>query len=86
MFGFNIPFGEAETVTLDIYQGNALVQQQQMSAPLPILQAQFMQVVEQAAQLHGKQPTRVKMWQMQEHDGNNIEVSIEFKNWFEDGE
>lgn len=86
MFGFNFGMGNVETVVLDIYQGTALVQQQQISMPTEMLQAQFLQLIQQAAQLHSKQPMRVKMWQIQDHDGKNIEVSIEFRNWFEDGE
>ena len=59
-FDFN-PFTDntSETVTLEIYLGNQLVQSQQMTAPPQILQMYFMQAVQEA--MAQKQPMKVKM-------------------------
>lgn len=56
---FNFGFSEPATVTLEQYIGNALVHSQQLSAPPEILQAQFMQLVQQVASQ--SQPMKIRM-------------------------
>ena len=82
---FNFGFSEPLTVTLEQYIGNALVHSQQLSAPLEILQAQFMQLVQQAASQ--SQPMKIRMvrwedvWDKFDGKWKKIECYVEFKNW-----
>lgn len=72
-------------VVFEQYVGNQLVQKQQMSGPVVLLQAQFMQMMEQISRV--KQPTRIRMvrydsvWDKFDGQRKQIENSIEFKNW-----
>ena len=87
---FNFGFSEPTTVILEQYIGNALVQSQQLSAPPEILQAQFMQLVQQVASQ--SQPMKVKMvrwekiWNQFDSEWKTLEYSIEFQNWRDDEE
>ena len=82
---FNFGFSKPLTVTLEQYIGNALVHSQQLYAPPEILQAQFMQLVQQVASQ--SQPMKIRMvrWEdvWDEFDGKwkKIECYVEFKNW-----
>ena len=85
---FNFGFSEPMTVTLEQYIGNALVQSQQLSAPPEILQAQFMQLVQQIA--NKSQPMKIRMvryenvWNQFDNEWKRLELSVEFKNWKDD--
>ena len=87
---FNFGFSEPQAVTLEQYIGNALVQSQQLSAPPEILQAQFIQLVQQVASQ--SQPMKIRMvrWEdvWDEFDGTwkKIECYVEFKNWKDDAD
>lgn len=83
---FNIFNGfDIEEVIFEQYVGNQLVHRQQMSGPAVVLQAQFMQMMEQISR--AKQPTRIRMvkydsiWDNFDGQRKQIENSIEFKNW-----
>ena len=85
---FNFGLSEPLTVTLEQYIGNALVQSQQLSAPPEILQAQFIQLVQQVASL--SQPMKIRMvrwedvWNQIDQEWKKLELDIEFKNWKDD--
>lgn len=82
---FSFIFGEElEPVTISIYQGNQLIQQQQMSAPNPILEQQFKQLCIQLKQ--SGQPMKVRMSRMQWVEGRTdpIETWIEYQTWKDD--
>ena len=85
---FNFGFSEPMTVTLEQYIGNALVHSQQLSAPPEILQAQFMQLVEQVASQ--SQPMKIRMvrwedvWSQIDQEWKRLELDIVFQNWKDD--
>lgn len=85
---FNFGFSEPLTVTLEQYIGNALVHSQQLSAPPEILQAQFMQLVQQVASQ--SQPIKIRMvryediWSQFDKEWKKLELDVEFKNWKDD--
>ena len=85
---FNFGFSEPLTVVLEQYIGNALVHSQQLSAPPEILQAQFMQLVQQIA--NKSQPMKIRMvryenvWNQFDNEWKRLELSVEFKNWKDD--
>ena len=85
---FNFGFSQPQTVTLEQYIGNALVRSQQFSAPPEVLQAQFMQLVEQVPRQ--SQPMKIRMirweevWDKFEGKWKKLELDIEFKNWKDD--
>ena len=89
---FNFGFSEPMTVTIEQYIGNALVHSQQLSAPPEILQAQFMQLVQQVTSQ--SQPMKIRMvrWEdvWDKFDGEwkwkKMEWNVEFKNWKDDEE
>lgn len=79
---FNFGFSEPMEVLLEQYIGNACVSRQQISAPPEILQAQFMQLVEQIASQ--SQPMKIRMVRWEDvgrEDGKKIECYVEFQNW-----
>ena len=43
-------FGLSYTVVIEIYIGNQLIQSQQMTAPRPILEMQFLRIVQEIQQ------------------------------------
>lgn len=71
-------------VVFEQYIGNALVHSQQLSAPPEILQAQFMQLVQQVASQ--SQPMKIRMvrwedvWDKFEGKWKKLELDMEFKN------
>lgn len=79
---------DATEVIFEQYVGNQLVHRQQMSGPSVVLQAQFMQMMEQISRV--KQPTRIRMvrydniWDNFDGQRKQIENSIEFKNWIDE--
>lgn len=85
---FNFGFSEPLTVTLEQYIGNALVHSQQLSAPPEILQAQFMQLVEQVA--GQSQPMKIRMvrwedvWDNFDNEWKKLELDAVFQNWKDD--
>lgn len=85
---FNFGFSQPQTVTLEQYIGNALVHSQQLSASPEILQAQFMQLVQQMARQ--SQPMKIRMvrwedvWDKFDGEWKKLELDIEFKNWKDD--
>lgn len=85
---FNFGFSEPLTVTLEQYIGNALVHSQQLSAPPEILQAQFMQLVQQIVSQN--QPMKIRVvrwedvWSKVDKEWKKLELDIEFKNWKDD--
>lgn len=87
---FNFGFSEPLTVTLEQYIGNALVHPQQLSAPLEILQAQFLQLVQQVASQ--SQPMKIRMvryedvWSQIDNEWKKLELDIMFQNWKDDVE
>lgn len=85
---FNFGFQEPMTVTLEQYVGNALVHSQQLSAPPEILQAQFMQLVQQVASQ--SQPMKIRMvryedvWSQFDKEWKKLKSDVMFKNWKDD--
>ena len=85
---FNFGFSEPLTVTLEQYIGNALVHSQQLSAPPEILQAQFMQLVQQVT--NQSQPMKVRMvryedvWSQLDKEWKKLELDVVFQNWRDD--
>ena len=85
---FNFGFSESTTVRIEQYIGNACVSRQQLSAPPEILEAQFMQLVEQVASQ--SQPMKIRMvrwedvWSQIDKEWKKIECYVEFKNWKDD--
>lgn len=85
---FNFGLSEPLTIALEQYIGNALVHSQQLSAPPEILQAQFMQLVQQVASQ--SQPMKIRMvrwedvWDKFDGEWKKLELDIEFKNWKDD--
>lgn len=87
---FNFGFSEPLTVTIEQYIGNALIQSQQLSAPPEILQAQFIQLVQQVASQ--SQPMKIRMfrwedvWSQIDQEWKRLELDVAFQNWKEDVE
>lgn len=85
---FNFGLSEPQTVTIEQYIGNALVQSQQLSAPPEFLQAQFFQLIQQVARQ--SQPMKLRMirwedvWSQIDNEWKKLELSVEFKNWKDD--
>ena len=85
---FNFGFPEPLTVTLEQYIGNALVQSQQLSAPPEILQAQFIQLVQQV--MSQSQPMKIRMvrwedvWNKFDNEWKKLELDVVFQNWRDD--
>ena len=86
---FNFGFSAPMEVLLEQYIGNTCVSRQQLSAPPEILQAQFIQLVQQVASQSRPMKIRVVRWEdvWDNFDGKwkKIECYVEFKNW-KDGE
>lgn len=87
---FNFGFSEPTEVLLEQYIGNALVRSQQFSAPPEILQAQFMQLVQQVA--NQSQPMKIRMvrwedvWSQFDKEWKKLELDVVFQNWEDDVE
>lgn len=80
MFNINSLFGTIDYL-VEIYEGNALVQRQQMSMPTQMAQGQFMRLCQQLKETG--RPMRVKMIKYQEIEGRDtpLECSIEYQTW-----
>lgn len=80
MFNINNLFDTTDYL-VEIYEGNALVQRQQMSMPEQMAQGQFMQLCQQLKETG--RPMRVKMIRYQEIEGRDtpLECSIEYQTW-----
>lgn len=80
MFNINSLFDTTDYL-VEIYEGNALVQRQQMSMPEQMAQGQFMQLCQQLKETG--RPMRVKMIRYQEIEGRNtpLKCSIEYQTW-----
>ena len=82
---FNFGFSEPLTVTLEQYIGNAQVHSQQISAPPEILQAQFLQLVQQVTSQN--QPMKIRMvrwedvWSQVDKEWKKLELDVVFQNW-----
>lgn len=87
---FNFGLSESLTVTLEQYIGNALVHSQQLSAPPEILQAQFMQLIQQVASQ--SQPMKIRMvryedvWNQFDKEWKKLELDVTFQNWEDDAD
>ena len=87
---FNFGFSESMDVLLEQYIGNACVSRQQLSAPPEILQAQFMQLVQQVASQ--SQPMKIRMvrhkdvWNQFDQEWKRLELDVAFQNWKDDVE
>ena len=85
---FDFGFSEPVAVVLEQYIGNALVQSQQLSAPPEILQAQFMQLVQQV--MSQSQPMKIRMvrwedvWNKFDNEWKKLELDMVFQNWRDD--
>lgn len=85
---FNFGFPESVDVLLEQYIGNACVSRQKLSAPPEILQAQFMQLVQQVASQ--SQPMKIRMvrhkdvWNQFDKKLKRLELDIMFQNWKDD--
>ena len=85
---FNLGFSESIDVLLEQYVGNACVSRQQISAPPEILQAQFMQLVQQVASQ--SQPMKIRMvrwedvWSQIDQEWKRLELDVAFQNWKDD--
>ena len=85
-----INFGllEPMEVILEQYIGNACVSRQQLFAPPEILQAQFIQLVQQVASQ--SQPMKIRMvryedvWNPIDQEWIRLELDIVFQNWKDD--
>lgn len=80
MFNINSLFDTTDYL-VEIYEGNALVQRQQMSMPEQMAQGQFMRLCQQLKETG--RPMRVKMIRYQEIEGRDtpLECSIEYQTW-----
>ena len=84
----NFGLSEPMEVLLEQYIGNACVSRKQLSAPPEILEAQFMQLVQQVASQ--SQPMKIRMvrwddvWSQFDKERKKIECYVEFKNWKDD--
>ena len=82
---FNFGFSESMDVLLEQYIGNACVSRQQLSAPPEILQAQFMQLVQQVTSQ--SQPMKIRMvrwkdvWSQIDQEWKRLELDVAFQNW-----
>lgn len=87
---FNFGFSESMDVLLEQYIGNTCVSRQQLSAPPEILQAQFLQLVQQIASQ--SQPMKIRMvrwedvWSQIENEWKRLELDVAFQNWKDDVE
>ena len=87
---FNFGFSEPQTITIEQYIGNALIHSQQLSAPPEILQAQFLQLVQQVASQ--SQPMKIRMvrwedvWSQIDQEWKRLELDVVFQNWKDDEE
>lgn len=85
---FNFNFSEPINVIIEQYIGNTLIHSQQLSAPPEILQAQFIQLVQQVASQ--SQPIKIRMvryedvWSQFNNEWKKLELDVTFQNWKDD--
>lgn len=85
---FNFGLLEPMEVLLEQYVGNTCVSRHQLSAPPEILQAQFMQLVQQVASQ--SQPMKIRMvryedvWSQIDQEWKRLELDVAFQNWKDD--
>lgn len=84
----NFGFSESMDVILEQYIGNTCVSRQKISAPPEILQAQFLQLVQQVASQ--SQPMKIRMvrwedvWNQIDQEWKKLELDVVFQNWRND--
>ena len=84
----NLGLSEPMGVLLEQYIGNACISRQKLSAPPEILQAQFMQLVQQLASQ--SQPKKIRMvrwedvWSQFDKEWKKLELEVVFQNWEDD--
>ena len=84
----NFGLSESTEVLFEQYIGNACVSRQQLSAPPEVLQAQFMQLVQQVASQ--SQPMKIRMvrwedvWDKFDGEWKRLELDVVFQNWRDD--
>lgn len=84
----NFGLSEPMEVLLEQYIGNACISRQKLSAPPEILQAQFMQLVQQV--VNQSQPMKIKMvrwedvWSQFDKEWKKLELDVVFQNWEDD--
>lgn len=84
----NFGLSEPIEVLLEQYIGNACVSRQQLSAPPEILQAQFLQLVQQVASQN--QPMKIRVvrwedvWSKVDKEWKKLELDLTFQNWKDD--
>ena len=84
----NFGFSESMDVILEQYIGNTCVSRQKMSAPSEILQAQFLQLVQQVTSQ--SQPMKIRMvkredvWNQIDQEWKKLELDVVFQNWKDD--
>lgn len=85
---FDFRFEKTYDVIIEQYIGNALVNQQSISAPEHFIVGQFINLVQQV--VNQNQPmkivmkTPVEIWDKFEHKNKSIWNEVEFKNWRDD--
>lgn len=80
IFNINGLFGAIDYL-VEIYEGNALAQRQQISMPAQMAQGQFIRLCQQLKETG--RPMGVKMIRYQEIEGRDtpLECSIEYQTW-----
>lgn len=84
----NLGLSEPMEVLLEQYIGNACVSRQQLSTPPEILQAQFMQLVQQIVSQN--QPMKIRVvrwedvWSKVDKEWKKLELDLTFQNWKDD--
>ena len=84
----NFGFSESMDAILEQYIGNTCVSRQKISAPPEILQAQFLQLVQQVASQ--SQPMKIRMvkwenvWNQIDQEWKKLELDVVFQNWRDD--
>ena len=84
----NLGLSEPMEVLLEQYIGNACISRQKLSTPPEILQAQFMQLVQQV--VSQSQPMKIRMvrwedvWSQFDKEWKKLELDVVFQNWEDD--
>lgn len=81
-------FGLSDAVVIEIYIGNQLVQSQQMTAPRPFLEIQFLRLVQEIQQQSQSMKVIMKrkeiIWDNFEQRQKEVEYNIVAQNWEEE--
>ena len=84
----NFGLSEPMEVLFEQYIGNACISRQKLSATPEILQAQFIQLVQQVASQ--SQPMKIRMvryedvWSQIDQEWKKLELDVAFQNWKDD--